>query len=328
MNRAWLAAAIALSACVDPAPQMPAAATDEGALELGDLGASYAWQTEEALGDGVWAVLGKGGNSVVVSDGTTLLFDTKFDNGLFARGASSLERWVHGQSLPPVTQIVNSHFHYDHTWGNTLYPGAEVYADPRSRERMLAVDPGVWGVNGGRGLPTRSLSRFWTTLNVGEKSVEARLVGPGHTAGDAIVRIPRESLGEGARADVIATGDLIFHTFYPFFEEGEEGSSLEGNIATLRELATTYPDARFVPGHGPVCGRDDLLAYANYLEEMLDEITSGLALGLDEDAIVRRVDPGRRWRRLMLPSPHGGAVAWATAESSFRSAIRVVRGGR
>ncbi|AKU99280.1 Cyclase [Labilithrix luteola] len=304
-------------------------ATDDGdtsadALSMGDLAAAYAKQTVVDLGPGVHAVLGKGGNSVVIEDDETLVFDTKFGTTWPLDGAQSLHRWIGDNVSAPVTSIVNSHYHYDHTWGNALYPGAEVYAHADSRALMLAVDPETWGTESQPrvGLPTKTLEPI-TIIPVGKRSVEVHLAGRGHTAGDAWLRIPRASLGPSATSDVIATGDLVFNTYYPFFDEDNDGSSLAGDIQALHDLTQAFPDARFVPGHGPVCNASDIEAYATYLQEMLDAIRDSIAEGLDEDGAVRRVGPSR-WKRLILPSPHHG-IAWATAESSFRAAFRIVK---
>ena len=298
--------------------------TNAGALSWGDANAAYARLTMVELGAGAHAVLGKGGNSIVLEDEETLLFDTKFGTTWPLDGASSLRDWVAANTSAKVTKIVNSHYHYDHSFGNPLYPDADVYAHADSRALMLAVDPGQWGSDDAPapGLPTRTLDPV-TVLAVGARSVEVHLSGAGHTAGDAWLRIPKESLGEDAQSDVIATGDLMFHTYYPFFDEGDEGSSLAGDASTLHALARSYPDARFVPGHGPLCSASDLDAYASYLEDMLAAIDGARAGGLDEDGAVASVRPSERWNRLLLPSPHHG-LAWATAESSFRAAYRIV----
>lgn len=301
--------------------------SNDALTTLQDLSVEYAKQTEVDLGDGVRAILGKGGNSVVVfEDDETLVFDTKFGSTWPVNGASALRTWIDDHVKAPVTKIVNSHYHYDHTWGNALYPHAEVYAHADSRALMLAVDPEVWGTERSprAGLPTKKLDAV-TIIPVGKRSVEVHLAGSGHTSGDAWMRIPRESLGERAESDVIVTGDLAFHSYYPLFEEGKGGSSISGNIEVLRHLAATYPEARFVPGHGSLCTANDIQAYADYLQEVLDAVHAAQSRGLDEDSAVRDANP-ERWKRVQLPSPHHG-VTWATAESSFRSAYRIVKNG-
>ena len=79
------------------------------------------------LAPGVHAVLGAGGNSVILRDADqTLLIDPKFPPG-----SRWLRRWMVGHGGPP-TVIVDTHYHYDHTQGNPEHGHARIVAVPIS----------------------------------------------------------------------------------------------------------------------------------------------------------------------------------------------------
>src|SRR5437868_3568909 len=76
------------------------------------------------LADGIYALLGGGSNSLVVFSGTDLLVvDPKFPPG-----AQALHGWLEHNVEAVRTTLVNTHYHYDHTYGNKLYGKVPIYA--------------------------------------------------------------------------------------------------------------------------------------------------------------------------------------------------------
>ncbi|MGD0420657.1 MAG: MBL fold metallo-hydrolase [Xanthobacteraceae bacterium] len=91
-----------------------------------DLYVRLTWQR---LGPGIHAVLGGGGNTLVIKDAKdVLVVDTKFPPA-----ARALRRWLIKNSMFPVTKTVNTHYHFDHSYGNVHYPDAERSRTPPCR---------------------------------------------------------------------------------------------------------------------------------------------------------------------------------------------------
>ncbi|MCK1291286.1 MBL fold metallo-hydrolase [Bradyrhizobium sp. 30] len=289
-------------------PLLIAAALLAGRLAYAfyDLYVRLAYQR---LAPGVHAALNGGGNTLLVEDGNdVLMVDTKFPPA-----SQAVMRWLRKNSLLPVTKVVNTHYHYDHAHGNVLFPAAERFAFERVPEFMTARD-GEWWRRHMAVLPDHLVPAAGVTIPVGGQYVELTHLGPGHTQGDLIVRVPK--------FNVIATGDLIFNGYYMFFDESNEGVDLSGNVAKLRWLAEQWPDAIFMPGHGQVARAGDLLRAADYIEDLLTQARAVRAAGSTERDAPRDIDL-RRWNLLILPSFHDGRLAWATAASNAKAAWRL-----
>ncbi|HVE82798.1 MAG TPA: MBL fold metallo-hydrolase, partial [Myxococcales bacterium] len=238
-----------------------------------------------------------------------LVVDTKFPPG-----SGDLRHWVSGHVKVPVTRVVNTHYHYDHTLGNDLYPGATVLAHVEVPSLLREREPDQVREHPS-GVPA-VLVNDPLRLEVGGR--ELLLFHPGagaaHTRGDLVVYLPREK--------VLAVGDLLFNGYYPFFDLGHGGADVPGLIRAARELAAKYPDATVVPGHGPIARAPDLLRYADYLEALWTQVQACRSRGCTEDQAAASIDLSR-WGLSLLPSFHGRKLEWATAERNVRNAFHL-----
>lgn len=95
------------------------------------------------------------------------------------------------------------------------------------------------------------------TLHRGQRVIDIRHLGRGHTAGDLIVHLPKEN--------IVITGDLVV---WPVPLVGGEQSHIGEWSATLEKIRALQP-AIIVPGHGPVL-RDD--AYVKQMAALFASI--------------------------------------------------------
>ena len=264
-----------------------------------------------ALAPGVHAVLGGGSNTLVVEGrGATLLVDPKFPPG-----SQQLGFWIRRHVKSPVTRIVNTHYHYDHVLGDELFPGAQVIAHRTVGQLLGDREPDMVRDHP-RVVPTEQVGDAPEFLAEGEHEIVLSHLGPGHTRGDLVVYLPKEK--------ILATGDVFFFTYYPFFDLGEGGAELGPMIQVLRKLARDYPDATVMPGHGPMARMADLSHYADYLEFLHTQAQECLRKGLSEDEAVKAIDASA-WHLSVLPSFHRNELTWATATSNARAAYRLVK---
>jgi cyclase len=261
-------------------PLHPASARFEGGLtEVGP--GIHAWLQPNGL-------LGESNAGLVAGDGASLLVDTLWDPQLTRRMLTTMAPLL---EKAPIETLVNTHSDGDHWWGNQEVPGAEIIATEGSRAVMEAESPaemkrfgalaGVLRLAGSLPVPyprrgdvaaiaayvsevlapfgfdevrlvppTRTFSGE-LELEVGGREVRLIEVGPAHTPGDLIVWVPD--------AKVAIAADILFIGVTPIMWAGP----LEGWIAALERLLGLGAE-RFVPGHGPVCGSDEVRRLIDY----------------------------------------------------------------
>jgi glyoxylase-like metal-dependent hydrolase (beta-lactamase superfamily II) len=158
----------------------------------------------------------------------------------------------------PVTAVVNTHYHLDHTHGNPGFPaGTQVVATRQTREYMLALDAEYWSGKNGDTLPN-DLVDAQHELRVGGKTVRLLYLGRGHTGGDLVVHFVEDR--------VVHLGDLLVNGRYPNVDL-EAGGSIAAWDATLdRVLALDFD--RVIPGHGPVTDRAGIARFQAFLREV------------------------------------------------------------
>lgn len=268
----------------------PALVRVAAAREAGFLG----WRE---VRPGVFATtnLQTGGNCMAVAgrDGA-LLVDTKFP--VFAR---QITRDVMSLTGQRITRVVNTHHHGDHVGGNLEFVEkcpviAHERAIPRVEDQHERNTQGI--TRGGRqsarapddvrDVLDEDLGRYreklddygedaWTptvsvptgTTGFEQGGVWVELVSLGlraHTDNDLIVRIPS--------ANVVHTGDLVFHGMFPFFDP-EGGASAQGWMEALRRLEAMCDDETVViAGHGEVTRVDGVRGQRLHIERLWEAV--------------------------------------------------------
>ncbi len=218
----------------------------------------------EKLGERSYAIFGQGGNiGLFVGDEEAVLVDTQF-----ARLVPGLFEAIAGVTKKPIKFLINTHHHGDHVGGNPLLASKvqAIIAHRNVRARMEAQQASL-DVSQRGGLPT---------LLLGEKDsakparMDVRLAGlelhvvhrsAAHTDGDLLVGCPADL--------TIHLGDLMFLGILPFIDARDGGGSFEGLVETVAWLASWLPeDAKLIPGHGPVCGKKELMRYVAFLRAL------------------------------------------------------------
>ena len=177
-----------------------------------------------------------GGNTAVFiqANGVTLV-----DSKVPGWGQPLIEK-VKELTDKPITTLINTHTHFDHTGGNPEFPATvEVVTHANTARYMTennpvsglkAEIPDVFKNSGGRGLPKRTFTDR-LTLGAGNDRIELHYFGRAHTGGDTFVVFPV------ARA--LHTGDAFPNKGVPIMDANNGGSGLEyaGTIANAAALA-------------------------------------------------------------------------------------------
>ena len=154
---------------------------------------------------------GVGGNSTVfIADTGTVLIDTKYP-GL---GKAILDQ-VKSVTSKPITTIINTHTHGDHTGGNSEFPRTvEFVAHENTKANMARMDE----FKGEKAafLPTKTYKDRMSLLG-GKNPVDLYYFGPGHTDGDTVIVFP------ALRTAVM--GDLFARKWAPLVDTNNGGSA-------------------------------------------------------------------------------------------------------
>jgi glyoxylase-like metal-dependent hydrolase (beta-lactamase superfamily II) len=185
------------------------------------------------------------------------------DTHASARAARAVIEDVRRLGVGEVVGVVNTHEHFDHTFGNaefrTAYGAIPIHAHETAAEQTLVAgdrikelyaadpdDPHRDEVLDTAVVPADHPFSSAVALDLGDRWVELVHPGRGHTAGDLVVRVPD--------ADVLLAGDLVEESGPPGL--GDDSYPLEWPLSLDIVLGLTTAGSVVVPGHGAPVDRD------------------------------------------------------------------------
>jgi glyoxylase-like metal-dependent hydrolase (beta-lactamase superfamily II) len=205
------------------------------------------------------ALEGSGGNIAVLTgkDGKLLI-----DSG-FTVSRPRIEAALAHLSPDPLTQLINTHWHVDHTDGNAWVnsAGAAITAQENTKKHLststrvedwnYTFQPAPAGA-----LPT-TVFREAHRVHHNDSRLALNYYGPAHTDCDISVLFEE--------AEVIHVGDTWWNGIYPFIDYST-GGNIDGMIrATKRNLGVVTDKTIIVPGHGPIGNKAALTEYQDML---------------------------------------------------------------
>jgi cyclase len=256
------------------------------------------------LRQNVYACIGANGGSnsgFVVGDRGVLVIDTRLNPPL----ARELAAMVRSVTDKPITHVVNTHFHGDHSFGNQVFAGdAEIIASPQTRAKLITegeahrdwisghfpVDYSELTIS-----PPTTVFTGEMTIDLGGIDVELRTAA-GHTEGDVMVSVPD--------AKVLFTGDILVANNVPWLGDSPGTARL---VSALIDL-TGSPAETFVPGHGfnvTTIRREQIYSALGFLADVREQVTRLAQDGASLDEVTSRLDLSRYrdWR-------NAGNAAW------------------
>lgn len=257
--------------------------------------------TWHGVGDGVFArryeFLALTIGAVVGDDGI-LVVDTRASH----RQARELIDDLAALSDLPVRWVVNTHYHWDHCWGNALFPSAQLWGHENTRAAMLEqgeeVRQKVMGylsvedheaIREVEIVPPDHTFSDQVSLDIG-RAVDLRYHGRGHTDSDITIDVD----------GVLFAGDLVEEAAPPAF-----GDAFPLEWADTLANLLSFVRGPVVPGHGDPVDRF-------FVEQQRAEIAATVELaraGFRSDLPADQVD--------VRPAPFPAELSRFIVERSY-----------
>ncbi len=155
----------------------------------------------------------------------------------------------------PVLHLVNTHHHWDHTFGNGSFGSSTIVGHERCRSHLMERGESMrqrlveadWIPNEQKPAfgaveisPPTTTFAHELSIDVGGRPVELTYLGRGHTDNDIIIEVD----------DTVFAGDLVEEGAPPQF-----GDAFPREWLTTLDLLIGRTRGTVVPGHGDVVGR-------------------------------------------------------------------------
>jgi cyclase len=228
-------------------------------------------------------------SGVFVGERGLAVVDTQVNHALARRLLTALQ-----QQFPDkrVLYAINTHYHWDHTNGNTVFKqaGATLVASRRTAAAMVERAPLQKGFLSSRGFelgPDPQLPDVFAdeakSLDLGGLTLELKLGHDAETADPTLVWCPQERL--------LAAGDTVMTGSFPIFGQPSqrEGLEDEGWLKALDEVRALAPLA-VLPGHGPLAKTEELALLERICRYFLVEVKRHHDAGHDLATTMREME--------------------------------------
>jgi cyclase len=213
-----------------------------------------------------------GGNvAVFITDTGVTLVDSK----LAGWGQAMLDK-IKTVTTKPVTMIVNTHTHGDHTGNDDFFgPNVEIVAHENTKTNMATMDAfkGTKSIYLPRKVYTDKM-----TIGTGKNRIDLFYFGPGHTNGDTFVVFPD--------LRVLHTGDMVAWKDAPLCDRNNGGScvsfpkTLANLVAGIKNVDTV------IPGHMGMITMKDIEEYQRYMTDLVTGAQAAMKAGKTVDDAV------------------------------------------
>ncbi len=227
--------------------------------------------TIEEVTDNLYNIVGSGGNvAALVTNEGVILIDDKFEQNY-----DQIMENVRSVTNQPVRYVINTHYHADHSGGNSRFlPVAEVISTRNARTNILEnrqsnAPPGVQ--------PARLAFTEEMSIFLGGQEVRARHFGRGHTNSDAVIYFPVQR--------TIHMGDMMAGTT-PLIDYNGGGSIIEWSNS-VDAMLEEFDFDTVIPGHGSVTDPAGLQVYRENVVVLRDRVTGLIREGRTQDEIGR-----------------------------------------
>lgn len=241
------------------------------------------------IAPGVWVRMGDRNRNQPANAGWVIFKDyVLVIDANFPWGAKEILPEIKKTSTKPIRFVFNTHYHGDHAYGGSVFTdqGAQIVCTADCSDESKTKGQTSWNNSTATGefsLKPYKLAHptitFGDTMSFddGEHRVELKLMGPGHSKGDAVAWLPKEK--------ILFTGDMVVN-----WGTGNNAADVDADhdhwLQALNKMAALSP-ATVVVGHGTIGNIGDIRNQHAYLADMVDTVRQGIAAGKSEDEVAQ-----------------------------------------
>ncbi len=227
--------------------------------------------TTEKLTDRIYVLKGQGGNiGLFIGNNSVFMIDDQF-----APLSKKIQAAIKKITDKPVTYLINTHWHGDHTGGNANFQkeGAIIVSHENVRKRM-SLDQVVRGekrpASPKEALPVITFSEDMQ-FYMDEEPVLVTHIHNAHTDGDVLVYF--------VNSNVLHVGDAYFQGKFPYIDI-DSGGSIDGYIKGIKTvMRIADASTKIIPGHGNVTTKEELKEYLQMLEDLKTQVFTEIEKG-------------------------------------------------
>ena len=232
------------------------------------------------LDTGVYARLHEGltNSGIIIGDDSVLVIDS-LRMPSFAR---SLMEDVRKLTDKPVKYVIDTHSHWDHSWGNQEFPEAAIIGHENCYSEMVDVEwneewknkilssGDAWSDEANVVTITPPEITYQDSMRIyfGGREIILKYLGKAHTSGDTFIHLPKER--------IVFTGDVAQDGGVPYL-----GDSYPDEWLDTDDRMAELPVDRFVSGHGPVGDINALKTARDFIHSLVGSMKSAISDGKD-----------------------------------------------
>jgi glyoxylase-like metal-dependent hydrolase (beta-lactamase superfamily II) len=255
------------------------------------------------LTEQIYLLTGQGGNiGLFIGDDGVFMIDNQFA-ALTPKILAEIKKITN----KPVSYLVNTHWHGDHTGGNKNMKeaGATIIAHENVRKRMSSEDK----TKNKLAAPKAALPQITFTedmmFHINNDDVLVSHVHNAHTDGDSFVYFIKNN--------VIHMGDLYFQGKFPFIDLNS-GGSINGYIEALNKVLLIANDETIIiPGHRNISNKPELKIFKNMLTSIRSVIQQEIDNGKTLEEVTNNSILTEEYNAI-----YGG---WFISEEVFRETV-------
>jgi glyoxylase-like metal-dependent hydrolase (beta-lactamase superfamily II) len=257
------------------------------------------------VGDGLYATISdpSKGNTTICNGGFLVGKDAALlIEGFTTPGGAAFQmETLRTISQVPVKGALDTHYHFDHSMGNSFYGanGIQLYAHATAARRIVENYSVLQGVDRDAALAPFQKAVADAKSDIQKQHAQsdlAAITGVFAVTSATVIGLPNHPLDPAKspvkfdlgglaavvenypghsgtdmvvrvpEQNVVYAGDLLFHGWYPVCFD--EKATVSGWRSTLKTFASWDKDTIFVPGHGQICGQEGVAS----IREVFDDI--------------------------------------------------------